>query len=190
MEQEKLDPNKSLEIITEMIQSTRYQLGRDKFIYLMWGYLVLVSAVAHYILGYMAGIHEAYWVWLTMPVGGIISGIYYGRMDRNASVKTFTDRVLSAIWIAFIMALIIFLISATMIGWNIIYPVLMVMYGVGTFSSGRILQFKPLWIGGVLSMLVGAIAFHQPMQVQLLLMATAVLVSYVIPGHMLPKASK
>jgi len=188
MNQQELSNQDSIKIIMEMVQSTKYNIARDKVIYLMWGYLVAISSLAHYVLQFQLEISQAYYVWLSMPVAGIITGIYYGRKKKHSTAKTFTDRAMSSIWIAFIVALIIFLLASPQIGWGAVYPIFMVLYGIGTSTSGGIMKFKPLVIGGYLSMGVGLLAFYQPFDIQLFLLALAVIVSYVIPGHLLPKA--
>ena len=65
----------------------------------------------------------------------------------------------------------------------------MILYGVGTVSSGGILKFKPLVFGGYLSMVIGLAAFYTPYEYQFILLAAAVTVSYIIPGHLLSKVS-
>jgi hypothetical protein len=187
METKELSGNDSLKIIMEMVQSTKYNIAQDKFIYLMWGYAVSISAMAHYVLQFQLEIAMAPVVWLTMPVAGIVTGIYYAKKKKRATAKTFTDRALTGVWTSFIVALLIFLFASPELGWNGVYPVLMVLYGIGTSTTGTIIKFKPLVIGGYLSMIVGLIAFYMPFEIQLFLLAIAVIVSYVIPGHLLPK---
>jgi hypothetical protein len=190
MEKQELSNQDSIKIIMEMVQSTKHNIAQDKVIYLMWGYLVSISALTHYVLQFQMDIYQAYYVWLSMPVAGIITGVYYGRKKRKSTAKTFTDRAMSSIWIAFIVALIIFLLASPQIGWTVVYPVFMVLYGIGTATSGGIMKFKPLVIGGYLSMVIGLVAFYQPYDIQFFLLALAIIVSYVIPGHLLPNQQK
>lgn len=187
MEQEKLKVEESLNIISEMINTTKYNIGQDKFIYLMWGYAVAVSALANYVLQYQLGVEMAWVVWLSMPIAGIINAIYFGRKKKNARVFSFTDRALASVWRAFVTALIIFLFASPALGWDGIYPVLMVLYGIGTASTGGIIKFRPLSIGGYLSMLIGFASFYVGFEIQLFLLSLSVMVSFIIPGHLLPK---
>ncbi|HRB68199.1 MAG TPA: hypothetical protein PLO32_10445, partial [Chitinophagales bacterium] len=59
------------------------------------------------------------------------------------------------------------------------------IYAIGTFVTGRIIQFKPLIIGGLicfgLSVLINFIDGAE----QLLVLALSVVVSYLIPGFIL-----
>jgi hypothetical protein len=187
MEQEKLKIEESLNIISEMISKTKYNISEDKFIYLMWGYAVTISAMAHYVLQYQLGYEMAWIVWFTMPIAGIINGIYFSRKKKSARVFSFTDRALASVWKAFIAALFVFLFASPALGWNGIYPVLMVLYGIGTASTGGIIKFKALSVGGYLSMLVGFAAFYVGFEMQLFLLSLSVIVSFIVPGHLLPK---
>jgi hypothetical protein len=187
MEQEKLKVEESLNIISEMISTTKYNISQDKFIYLMWGYAVAFSAMAHYVLQYQLGFEMAWLVWFTMPIAGIYNGIYFSRKKNKARVFSFTDRALASIWRAFVAALFVFLFASPALGWDGIYPVLMVLYGIGTASTGGIIKFKALTVGGYISMLVGLAAFYFTFETQLFLLSLSVIVSFIIPGHLLPK---
>lgn len=187
MEQEKLKVEDSLNIISEMISTTKYNISQDKFIYLMWGYAVAVSAMVQYVLQYQLGFEMAWLVWFTMPIAGIYNGIYFSRKKKKARVSSFTDRALASVWKSFVAALFVFLFASPALGWNGIYPVLMVLYGIGTASTGGIIKYKPLTVGGYLSMLVGFAAFYFGFETQLFLLSLSVIVSFIIPGHLLPK---
>lgn len=190
MKTESLNTEESIKIISSMIQSTTYNIAEDKIIYLLWGYAVAISSLLQYSFTFIWSIENAWLAWLSMPVIGIYNAYYYSRKKKNKSVKTFTDNALGSIWSAFITALLVFLVAAPQTGWSVIYPVFMVLYGIGTSSTGGIIKFKPLVYGGYLSMLIGLIAFYAPYQYLFLLLALSIIVSYVIPGHMLPSPSK
>jgi hypothetical protein len=183
-----MNTDESLKLITDMVQSTRYNIAQDKIIYLMWGYATSFAVLTHYLLQFQFNIKMAWLVWLLMPFVGVYNAIYFSKKKRSSRVKTFTDRALGAIWGSFIAALFIFLFASPKIGWATIYPIFMVLYGIGTSSTGGIIKFKPLIYGGYLSMLIGLVAFYVPFEIQFPLLALAILVSYVIPGHLLPKA--
>jgi hypothetical protein len=187
MKQNKLKLEESLNIISEMINTTKYNISEDRFIYLMWGYAVAGSAMINYIFQYQLNIEEGWYVWLTMPIAGIVNGVYFSRKKNKAKVVSFTDRALGSVWISFLVALVIFLVASTQLGWDAIYPVLMVLYGVGTASTGGIIKFKPLTIGGYLSMLIGLVAFYVEFEIQLFLISLSVICCYIVPGHLLPK---
>ncbi|WP_439482676.1 hypothetical protein [Cyclobacterium plantarum] len=190
MTSQHLKAEESLHIITEMIKSTRYNISEDKIIYLMWGYAVALSGIIHYLLEFNLRYQRAWLVWISMPVIGIISGIYYSKKNKRARQKSFTDRALASLWISLVIGFFVLLFASPAIGWSGIYPVFMLLYGIGTATTGGIIKFRPLVIGGLLSMALSLFAFYIGFEYQLLLIALAVIVSYIIPGHLMPKAVK
>ena len=89
---------------------------------------------------------------------------------------------------SFIVVLLISLVSATQVGWANAHP--LVLYGVGTVAAGRVLGFWPLMWGGAACRLLGAAAGMVAADTQLLLIAGAMLVSYVVPGYLLHRRSR
>jgi len=185
MEQEKLKVEESLNIISEMVNSSKYNLSENRGIYLMWGYTVAVMAIVHYVLQYHFGFTEAYYVWLSMPVLGVVNTIYFARKKKQKKVHTYIDRALSYIWLGFLFVLLSVLVISPQLSWSGVYPVFMFLYGIATISTAGVIKFKPLAIGGVVSIICGIFAAYLAFEYQLLLLAFAIFCSFVIPGHLL-----
>jgi hypothetical protein len=88
-------------------------------------------------------------------------------------------------WIAFGASLFIVLTLGGKVGWEVTYPVVILLYGIGTFISGGVLRFLPLILGGIACWVISCIAFFVSFDIQLLLLAGSLLVAYIIPGHLL-----
>jgi hypothetical protein len=71
------------------------------------------------------------------------------------------------------------------LGWQDCYSFYIVMYAIGSFVSGRALKFSPLVWGSVGCWLLAIISTFTSFDVNILLGALAVLISYIIPGHLL-----
>jgi len=127
---------------------------------------------------------------ILMPLGGIISAILGFRKSKNEKVKTHINHFLGYLWIAFGVTLGIVLFSSVKLGFENTYPLVIVIYGIGTFVSGGALKFKPLIIGGLMCWLLAIIAFLVGFELQLLLLAASVLISYIIPGYILKSKFK
>ena len=82
----------------------------------------------------------------------------------------------------FILSIIV---SNTEQGWAMSYPFFIMFYGLGTFVSGKILQFRPLVIGGIFNWALAIACIFVPFDYQLLVAAAAILTSYIIPGYLL-----
>lgn len=179
----------SLQLINEMILTAKSSIKGDSFLCLFWGWLAFTSALSHYIL-LQTQFEHPYVVWISMLLAGIFSAIYSSRKARKEKVHTIFDTFMKYLWIGFGASIIILLVGMSQIGWQSGYPFLMVLYGLGTFVTGGALKFKPLIIGGIGSWIIALIAFFLPFEMQLLLLALSILVSYIIPGHLLKANSQ
>lgn len=184
MKEQEINISESLNIIQSMVNKTQRQFSDDSFYYIMWGWLVFAASVTHFIL-LQIEVQQAPMVWLLMPVGGIISMIYGAKQNKKEKIKTYVGTYMSYLWGAMGMAMLVVLGMAFKIGIDVTYPILILIYGIGTFVSGGLLSFRPLIIGGVICFVLSVVSFFAAFQYQLLFIATAMLVSYIIPGHLL-----
>jgi hypothetical protein len=183
-----IDEQMSLNIIVEAIENAKSRLKDNGFFYLLWGWLVLSASLLEYGLLKFSDT-QYHWVgWpVLMTIGGIVSAIYGYRLGKKATVKTHLDTAMIYLWNGFLISILIVLIvgAITHLSWQVINPLVIVFYALGTFVSGGILKFKPLIIGGILAWVIAIIAFLIHSEIQLLLMAAAIVVSYLVPGYML-----
>jgi hypothetical protein len=105
-------------------------------------------------------------------------------------VKTYPERAMNHLWIAFLVTLFSVLFGMGKVGLEASYPIIMLLYGLGTFVSGGILKFNPLRIGGIVAWICGTLAFHVSFSDQLLLIMVAIIASYIIPGHLLANSKE
>lgn len=184
MENEKnLTEQESLRIIQEMIALAKNDVKADAFIFLLWGYLVLIASVAQFILIELGVGHNDI-PWLLMPLGGLITIIYVIRKNKTNRTKTHVTEFLKFIWIAFGVALTILMFLTSIPGFQLL-PLIMMLYGVGLFLSGGALKFKPLIAGGIFCWICAVAGLEIQSIYQLLILAAAVSGGYIIPGHLL-----
>jgi hypothetical protein len=183
MENENLTGQESLHIIQQMIGQAKQQFSDESFNYLLWGWLVFAASLGQYILAY-AEFEYSYMVWLLMPLGAIVATIYNMRKNRKETVKTYIDEFFNYALVAFFVCLCIVLINQGKLGMSC-YPMIMMVYGMWLYISGGSLKFKPFVFGGIANWILACAAFYVDLGTQLLLLALAVLVGYIIPGHML-----
>lgn len=193
MDKESLSPEEGFQIIQQMIESAKKEISDNGFFYLLWGYLVFVAAVGNFVMLKM-DLTYAFITWpILMPLGGIISiiyGIVVGKKQKRKS-RTWVDHIFVYTWVAFGVSLFIILLMGGKLGWEVVYPMIILLYGIGTFISGGIMKFRPLVWGGVICWLISMIAFFVTFEHQLILLIIAILSAYIIPGHILKhKSSK
>ena len=180
-----LNEQESLKIIEQMIARAKNDMHDNGVMYLLWGYLVLIAALSNYILQFIVE-YKYFWLpWaILMPLGGLISMILGPRMNKKEKVKTYVSEFLGYVIIAFLAGLFVVLFFMPKLGLNC-YPMVMLMYGIWLFISGGALKFKPLIIGGIINWVLAVAAFYVTFQYQLLIISAAVLLGYIIPGHLL-----
>ena len=177
---------KQLEYIEEMMATAKENLAGGSIFYLLWGWLVLLAALSNYYLLEFAAFTNHWVTWpVLMSLGGILSIIAGMRLAKRSLVRTKIDRMLQHLWLGFFITLIVVLSAINVVGAEAIYPVLMALYGLGTFVSGSILNFRPLQIGAIVSWVCAIVAFHTDFANQLLLISAAIIFSYIVPGHLL-----
>jgi len=181
-----LTEQESLLLIGQMIQQAKRGVQENGTIFLIWGWLVLAASLLNYVLQYVINYEHPYLPWpILMILGAIISMVYGARQKKQERVKTHVDSFLKYLWTAFGVSLFFVLAYMTKIGVEATYPLILVIYGIGTFTSGGALQFKPLIIGGICCWILAVISAFVGFQVQLLLLSLAIVVAYIIPGHLL-----
>jgi Flp pilus assembly protein TadB len=181
-----LSSKESLAIITEMIgKAKREAAGDGSFQLLLWGWLVAVCNFGHYALEKI-GYEMPYIVWLLLIPGTIVSIWDSVRKRKNSKVKTHFDEMLSGIWIAVFIGM---LVTLTFMG-NLNFqqnPIILILAGVGVISTGVLIKVKPVFYGGVLLMVASVIAFMLPVTEQYLVVGIAMVLGYLFPGYYLKK---
>jgi len=121
-----------------------------------------------------------------MPIGGIITAIYSSRQARRQKSTTYIEEALSYLWIAIgISFFVMVVVNVVSEAWRTAFTYYILMYAIGTFVSGSLIRFKPLIIGGLLNFIIAAVSIKFNFAGQLLMGALAILISYIIPGHLL-----
>ncbi|HZG01139.1 MAG TPA: hypothetical protein VEY71_09055 [Chitinophagales bacterium] len=185
MQDKAITEHESLLLIREMIQATKAKLSEDGFMFLLWGWLVFIASLAEFALMQIEYPHH-YITWsVLMPLGAVVSVVYSLRKSKTENVKTYVDEFMAYLWGAFVVALLIVLGFMSKIGPVNAYPVLLVLYGIATFVTGGALRFRPLILGGVCCGVLAIVSMFLSFEYQLLALALAVLLTYIVPGHLL-----
>ncbi|MBP9689416.1 MAG: hypothetical protein KBE91_07390 [Bacteroidia bacterium] len=182
-----MNEKEALLVIEDMINNTKEEIKYNGFYYYMWGWLVLIAAVATSIIVQFDLMEFNGLPWaILMPLGGIITFISSKR-DRPVYVKTYVSQSFKIGIIAFSVSLFIVCFGMPMgHQWKAFYPTIMLIYAIWLFVSGGLLKFKPLQYGAALNWLLAFIGFVWPStQVHLILIAIGVLGGFIIPGHLL-----
>ena len=175
-----------LNLISEMIQTAQKEFNDKSFIYLLWGWAVCLASLAQFGLMKINYSNSGI-IWaIIIPLAMILQVVFMLRQKKTERVRTHMDRIVGYVWIAFGASMTVVLVSGDVMQLST-FPVLILLYGIGTFISGGIMKLKPMMMGGICCWVIGLAAFHVTFDYQLLLLSLSLLLAYIIPGHILHK---
>jgi hypothetical protein len=119
-------------------------------------------------------------VWLLMPLGALAQ-VFIMRRESKDHVKTYIDGIVGKVWTAVGISIGLVLLLNRDITHT--FPMLLVLYAIGTYITGRTLKIPQLVFGAVACWVIAIIASFVAYEYQLLLLATAMIVAYIIPGY-------
>ena len=185
--EENFSPQESLQLIKIMIVKARANLSENRFYFLLWGWVTFIAIIIQFLLKVVFKWEHHYFIWLVVIPTMIITIIYSSKRTKGFKARTYIGESMSNLWtgIGISFFVLSYIISSSQQGWLFAYPFFILFYGLGTFVSGRILKFNPLVIGGIFNWLLAIACVYVAFDYQLLIAATAILTSYIIPGHLL-----
>jgi hypothetical protein len=104
------------------------------------------------------------------------------------SLLTYTSMGANAgyVWMVFGISMgVVSFISAKLGSWQLMYALILLMYGMPTFLTGAIMRFTPLKIGGIVCWLLSVSAVYISTKEIILLLIPAVVSAWIIPGYLL-----
>jgi len=187
----KMTEKESLELIASMINKAKSRVGETGKLYLLWGWLIFICCTVQFVGLQFFHFEKTYYVWFLTWVLLIYQVFFLSKERKKSKVKTYTGEIYSFVWVVFfICMMLVFFIGSYLKKYEMINPVLLVLYGMPTFLSGIILKFKPLIIGGIVCWALSIISVFISGEYQLLLFATAVVAAWIIPGYSLNQIFK
>jgi len=187
----KMTEKESLELIATMINKAKNRVSETGTMYLFWGWLILLCCLVHFTALHFFNYPYAYLVWLSTWIVVIVQFFYFRKKKKFKKVTTYTGEINRFVWLVFLVStLLIIFITIRFKRYELIDPLILVLYGMPTFLSGIILKFKPLIIGGICCWLLSVFSVFIPVEYHSLLIAAAVILAWIIPGYFLKKNFK
>ncbi len=181
-------PQDSLKLIQGMIDKTRQNMGDNSRHFLLWGWISFIACVSQFVLKHLLNYPQHYLVWLLTFPGAIISIIMGRQQEKKKAAVTYLGESMKYLWIGMGLSYFVLSMILTRLGWgNSIFPFFMLLYGLGTFISGKFLQFKPFVWGGLTAWALAIASTFFSYDYQMLFGAAAILISYIIPAYLLKR---
>ncbi|MCQ2147386.1 MAG: hypothetical protein MJZ16_07710 [Bacteroidales bacterium] len=208
MEEKKLNEMESLELITRMIDQTKKEtaIGSGN-VFLVWGYLCTFMSLVVCAMTFMTRKSGWGWLYIAIPfLGFLIAGLVARKTSKKYnSQATYQAKsigsiwgILSAIFGAYAGICIITSVfhSAAVNVWSGMFLLGLLLPGIGTYATGVILKEDSVRMCGFIGCLFGLFFlkdFCNGSAITLywaVLMAVAMVISLVIPGHILNNKAK
>ena len=185
MEEITLSPQQSIDLIKSMIDKTKNAAADSSVFFLLWGWLVFIACLLQFFFKNILHYQHHYYSWL-LTIVGIAGSIYYGRkQSKNAVVKTYISESVTQLWIGVGISFFVLGFVFSKIGYEHSFPFYILLYGIGCFVTGRLIKFNPLIWGGIGAWFLAILSSYFPYDTNILLTATSILISYIIPGYLL-----
>lgn len=174
-------PQQSIQVIENMINRTRDQFQSTNKYFLVWGVLITLASLSQYLLIQFTDYQYNYLPWFIFPILGYIWTVRISIREEKKGI-TILGNAIKWIWIGLGIGFILTFISSWFIPFNI-SPFMMLLSGVGTFSTSRILHSKPYLLGSIF-LFITAIAclYFMHSATSLLLVAMGMTLGYTIPA--------
>jgi hypothetical protein len=190
MEEKTLTPKESLNVINEMIAGAKARMNEDGFIYLFWGWLILICALSQFILLQTKYAEYNYFPYFLVIPGAIYTAITESRKHRRQESPDYMNKIMSAIWItAGVNMMIAGFVFAPVIKTSPV-PIILIVLGLATIISGAAVKFKPLVWGGIICNAVGIASVFFPYSYHPLIVIIAIIAADLVPGYILRKNYK
>lgn len=176
----------SLSIISGMINRAKNRFSENGHLYLLWGWVVFVCSIAHFLCIKFQWLPHPEIVWSATWLAVIYQIVFLSRQKKKEKVRTYTDEIVGFVWLSFalMMFITIFLMSKNDV-FEKMYPMFLVLYGMPTFLCGIIFRFTALKFGGLCCWALAIVAAYVRWDYQLLMLALAVVSAWIIPGYLL-----
>lgn len=180
-----LTPAESLQLIAGVMADSRHTFRPWRFVFLLWGWLIAAASLFFFFLKEYTDFRAYFLPFPLLVAVGVLLTIRHFRQQKHNS-EGYADHYVKQLWtvlgIAFMVVVLVSIIRQVPP-----FTYTMVLGGIGTLVTGRLIRFGPLVAGGVFFLALAVGSVFIPDAYKPLLQAAAVLLGYLAPGYLLKK---
>ena len=193
MKKATLTPEESLLLITKTIEETKERFKENGHLIILWGSLTFIVFLSQYILS-LLGLYKLFdiaWTCILFPLGAIYTFIYFRKTVKKKNLpKTLLTRVITTMgWAMGLNMLILGFLLGQQLG-DAHAPIFLILLALSMIVIGASIEFKPLFIGGILLNLIGLGSFFFSRDYHGFSMMLGAVVGLIIPGILLNRANR
>ena len=198
MEKNNLKPEESFAIINKAIANFKMNYKESAKTFLLWGWILTLASLSNFIILKILHNKGAYtlmgpyslgnWA-LFLLVGFVFMFFMLRKMNRNKKVFSHIDKSIDNLWWVTVAAFFI----ATFISIKLEInppPVMLLIAGIATTTTGLIIRFRPVIVGGMLFFIFSIAATFVTNEFSALIVSASIFCGYVIPGYLLKSAKE
>jgi hypothetical protein len=183
---QQLTNQKSLEIIQQMITQAKTNISDNGLGWLLWGTMIFLASLSTYFFIYVDAA-DIYLGWNIFGVFTIVMLTYDIFKPKRKAVRTYVDDLLRLVDVGFTISLftVIFAINFA-VSANGGFGFFLMIFAFLMLIKGGAVKSRSLMVGAAVNW-AGAIAMflNKDFKYDMLIMAAAVLIGYIIPGFLL-----
>jgi len=195
MEERQLSQQESLLLIQQMIQTAKKEQKDDGKGWIVWGWMLFAASILT-IANLQFNWFSTYFFWNIFGIATIIIFVYETItsvfLKKRERVRTYTKDLFEKLNAGFFICLLFIIIAInTGVPPTKGFALLISLYAFWILIYGSALNFKPSVIGAYMTWGFGIAAlFVKTFEWVMILHALAVLIGYIIPGHIANKEFK
>ena len=190
MENKNLTSEEQMSIIENSLKHTSKQKTGASNYYIIWGSVLTTTFMVHFLNTHFKTDSTAMLTDISISlyaVGGLLSFLQSKKDDKSETVVPLNEKVYKYAWIGASIGIGVMSISQ---GYSnnfieLFCIIILLIFGLINFIIGGVTNFKPLIIGGVLSMLIIILIPLSNIDYKFLITAIGVLFNCLIPGLMM-----
>lgn len=183
MESNKITPEKSFEIITQIINEAKLKFEENGFIYVFWGVLISIASLSQFILLKNEYYDINYYPYFLMPFGWIYTGYYFYKKKENKQNQI--SKMIGIAWIVITLNIMILGFVFAVVLKEHLMPFILILVGIGTIISGGSIKNKLILYSGLVINISGIFCFKLEWIYHSLLLGIVSIIALLIPGLIL-----
>lgn len=193
-----LTPEESFDIITKAISNFKMNYKESAKMFLFWGWMITLCSFSNFIILKILYHKEIYGLtgWLSLGnwavftiIGLIIMFFLIRKENKDKKVYSHLDSYIKNLWWVSMTAFFIAIFLGIKLG-IAPPPILLLIGGIATTTTGLVIKFKPLTIGGSSFFIFSIASTFVSNEYISLIVAAAIICGYLIPGYFLKSAKE
>jgi len=196
MENINLTPEESFSIINKAIANFKLNYRETAKVFLLWGWVLAIASFSNFIIIKILYSREAFeliglfslcnWA-VFLLIGSIIMFFMERKLNKEKKVFSHLESYFKNLWTVTAASFIIATFLCIKLEINP-PPIMLLIAGIATTTSGLLIKYKPLIIGGMAFFIFSLAATFVTNEYISLIVFGAIICGYLIPGYLLKSA--